>query len=66
MLRVVVAEGLDLCVRARKLDQQILEQNMAAQGWTGPRSGTPYLWVQEQYDSDLAAWEVRARKALMP
>jgi hypothetical protein len=60
-LRVLLCEGLDLCVRARKLDTQILAGNMADQGWTGTRSGTPWLWVQEQYDTDLADWEKRAR-----
>ncbi|MGJ4855529.1 hypothetical protein ACN6KF_003000 [Labrys sp. La1] len=29
------------------------------------RSGTIALWVQEQYDTDLADWERRARRALM-
>jgi len=29
------------------------------------RSGTIALWVQEQYERDLAEWEKRARIALM-
>lgn len=28
------------------------------------RSGTAALWVQDQYDRDLADWERRAREAL--
>jgi len=28
------------------------------------RSATVYLWIQEQYDKDLADWESRARKHL--
>ena len=28
------------------------------------RSGTVMLWVQEQYETDLADWERRARSAL--
>jgi hypothetical protein len=28
------------------------------------RSATPALWLREQYDNDLAAWEAKARKAL--
>lgn len=29
------------------------------------RSGTVPLWLNDQYDKDLADWEARARKALM-
>ena len=64
LAQTLLSEALDLCLRARKLDTQILERNMADQGWTGPRSGTPWLWVQQQYDTDLAEWEARAKKAL--
>ena len=53
---------MDLCVRARKLD--------AATPHPGddpfmPRSATPALWVTEQYDNDLAAWEAKARAVLV-
>lgn len=60
----MVAEGLDLCVRARKIDQMALERDMAEIGWTGTRSGTPHLWMMEQYDKDLAAWEEKCRSYL--
>lgn len=70
--KALLSEGLDLCVRARKLDQA-LTTAMAAGGVGGdrPRQGagtrslTPALWVQDQYDSDLADWERRARHHLM-
>jgi hypothetical protein len=29
------------------------------------RSGTLSLWIQEQYETDVAAWERRARQHLM-
>lgn len=29
------------------------------------RSGTVPLWLNDQYDRDLADWEARARKALL-
>jgi hypothetical protein len=54
-------EAIDLSIRARKLD--------AAMPRPGddplmPRSATPALWVLEQYDNDLAAWEAKARALL--
>lgn len=52
-VRKLLAEGLDLCVRGRKLDQV---EGVGA---------TPWLWVQEQYEKDLIAWEDRTRKALL-
>jgi len=64
-LSVLLSEGLDLCVRARKMDEPIIA--LEAEWKKNPhmtRSATPALWVQEQYDNDLAAWETRARKAL--
>lgn len=30
-----------------------------------PRSLTMHLWVQDQYDKDLAEWQVKARAHLM-
>lgn len=66
-IAVLLSEGLDLCVRARKLDEAALQKNMEDIGYiSSTRSLTPRLWVQEQYDSDLVDWETRARKALMP
>lgn len=67
-LETLLCEGLDLCVRARKLDEGLLVKSMKDNcGYREPegtRSITPWLWTQEQYDSDLAEWEIRARKAL--
>lgn len=63
----LLSEGLDLCVRARKLDEQserALEAGMGRTFPEGTRCGTPALWVQELYDNDLAAWESRAQAAL--
>lgn len=65
-IRVLLSEGLDLCIRARKLDDALLVKNMTDHfGYIPPtRSLTPWVWTQEQYDRDLADWETRARKAL--
>jgi hypothetical protein len=60
-LSVLVSEALDLCVRARKLDNPI--PRTRDDPWMC-RSATPALWLREQYDNDLAAWEAKARKAL--
>lgn len=63
--RGLLSEALDLCVRARKLDEPVIALKEA---WdrdsTMTRSATPALWVQDQYDTDLAEWEERARKVL--
>lgn len=64
----LLSEGLDLCVRARKLDDNLkgaLEAGSVGierphQG-AGTRSLTPALWVLDQYDTDAADWEKRAR-----
>lgn len=84
----LLSEGLDLCVRARRLDAQdrtnaSLEASSDPEEWqasggfarhvkrnnlTYPhqplltRSATIPLWVQEQYEKDLADWESKARK----
>lgn len=83
-LRGVLSEGLNLCVRARKLDAQQrtndivdiaggeidLERYAPRHNWLHPdapvntRCATVHLWVQDQYDTDLAAWERRARTTL--
>lgn len=83
--RELLSEGLDMCVRARKLDAQQRTNDMvgAARGEFDldryaarhnardperpilTRSATIPLWVQEQYERDLADWERRARHALM-
>lgn len=90
-IRDLLSEGLDLCVRARKMDAidrrnstlsisqdpekwirtGAFDRHVARHNAVNPdapistRSGTIALWVQEQYDSDLADWERRARRALM-
>ena len=63
--RDLLSEGLDLCVRARKLDDPViaLEPEWEKNPYM-TRSATPALWVQDQYDNDLADWETRARKTL--
>lgn len=64
-IRLLLSEGLDLCVRARKMDQaerDLVEWQMRNSHVT--KSGTLPLWAQEQYERDLADWEARARRAL--
>lgn len=68
----LLSEGLDLCVRARKLDRSLTDaldagsvgKERPLQG-SGTRSLTPALWVLDQYDSDVEDWEQRARRHLM-
>lgn len=67
-LAELLSEGLDLCVRARKLDEQIQRALEAGMGRIFPgntRCGTLALWVQEAYDKDLAEWEAKAQTALL-
>lgn len=59
----LLSEGLDLCVRAKKLDADINAMTNVIDG--GTRCGTPALWHLDHYDHDLADWEARARKALL-
>lgn len=63
-LATLLSEGLDLCVRARKLDETVGSMIATPRDGVMTRSGTPALWVMDQYDRDLADWETRARKAL--
>jgi len=73
MLEDLLSEGLDLCVRARKIDQALAEKavrdrfpsSAALYPEEYSKSGTAYMWVQEQYDTDLAEWEARARRFLL-
>jgi hypothetical protein len=91
LCRELLAEGLDLCVRARGLDARdrrecTLAASVDPQGWVesgqfdrhvarhnierpeapiATRSATVRLWEQDQYDTDLAAWEAKARKHMM-
>ena len=63
MCRVLLSEALDLCVRAQSLDRQA---DMALQAGHGEmRCGTPALWVQDQYVTDLSTWETRTRAFLI-
>lgn len=66
-LAEILSEGLDLCIRARGLDDQIERAIQAGMGRIFPGStscATPAIWVQQQYDADLAAWEVKAKAAM--
>lgn len=89
--RELLSEGLDLCVRARKMDAMdrreatlaisgdpdawqadgTFDRYVARHNISNPdqpiatRSGTVPLWLNDQYDKDLADWERRARQALM-
>lgn len=66
-LAELLSEGLDLCARARKLDEQVdraLQADMGRIYPEGTRCMTPALWVQEQYETDLCEWEKRAKAAL--
>lgn len=63
----LVHEALNLVVRARKLDEAILAVECKKLGSYHPdhmRCGTPHLWLMDQYDTDLAAWEAKAKTAL--
>lgn len=86
----LLSEGLDLCIRARKMDAQERTNSSIAASLDGEqweasggfarhatrhnimfpdeplmtRSATLPLWVQEQYEKDLAQWERKARKHL--
>lgn len=67
-LAVIVSEGLDLCIRARELDAQIERALQAGMGRIfpeGTRCATPAIWVQQQYDADLAAWEAKAKESMI-
>lgn len=56
----------DAWVASGRFDAHVKRHN-----WTNPdqpiatRSGTVMLWVQDQYEKDLADWERRARRHLM-
>lgn len=67
-LAEILSEGLDLCVRARGLDEQVQRALQAGMGRVFPQSTRcvkPALWVQEQYDTDLAMWETKARATML-
>lgn len=62
----LLSEALDLCVRARRLDEMTdaaLERHMRAEH--GPTASmTIPLWAEDQYRCDLEEWEAKARAAL--
>ena len=88
--RSLLSEGLDLCVRARKLDAQdrtntSVEWSSDGAAWEASgrfeqhairhnvvfpdtpmmtKSATLPLWVLDQYEKDLAAWERKGRAHL--
>jgi len=67
-LAETLSEGLDLCVRAKEIDAQIERALQAGMGRIFPEStrcATPALWVQQQYDTDLDAWEKKARQVMI-
>jgi hypothetical protein len=86
---LLLSQGLDLCVRARKMDaqdrtaaqmaisdapQEWWDENIEARAARhnaifpdqpmSTKCGTLALWVQDQYEKDLADWERRARHFL--
>lgn len=65
--RELLAEALDLAVRARTIDEQVKQADMDSvyEPYGRPKSLTPHLWVLDQYDQDLADWEKRSREFLM-
>lgn len=63
--RSLLSEGLDLCVRARKLDDaDKAVREFQRETPDATRCATVPLWVADQYERDLADWERRAREAL--
>ena len=89
--RTLLSEGLDLCVRARKMDAQhranaTVKWSAYGEEWEksgafkkcaemnnrdsphkpmATKSATMYVWMQEQYDLDLHAWDKRSREHLL-
>lgn len=83
-LAQMLSDGLDLCVRARRLDtidrtnvmietlHGGIDMERAAPRLNAITPHTPYetrsltipLWVEDQFQKDLAAWEAGARKLL--
>ena len=90
-LEKLLSEGLDLCVRARKMDEMDRREATLAvssdpEEWVSSgmfdkyvemnnrhrpdqkiasKSITVAVWLQEQYDTDLADWERRSRSFLV-
>lgn len=78
-----LSKGLDLCVRARRLDAQDrtnimtetfpgIDMTRAAPRLNAVFPDTPYetrsatipVWIQQQYDTDLTAWEADTQRML--
>lgn len=65
-LAALLSEGLDLCIRARKLDDVMAQHLDRETGlYSLTRCYTPAVWVQQQYDDDLADWERRAKATMI-
>lgn len=68
-LAEILSEGLDLCVRARKLDDPVKKLPVGHPenecDYPVMVCATPVIWAQDQYDTDLADWEKRARTMLV-
>ena len=63
--RELLSQGLDLCVRARRMDQRAQELlDWQSRNPHITKSATLPLWAEEQYQTDLAEWENAARAAL--
>lgn len=64
-VRLALSEGLDLCVRARRMDEAEKErQDLYMRDPNMTRSLTIPLWAEDQYQTDLAAWEAKARSLM--
>ncbi len=64
VLEHLLNEGLNLCVRARWLDKMDKAQAESDVRGGLTKSFTAQLWVLEQYDKDLEAWEQKTRAIL--
>ncbi len=52
-------------VKSGRFDEHVRRHNIHYPDQSiAPKSATIHLWVQEQYDTDLAAWERNARHHL--
>jgi hypothetical protein len=64
-VELLLSEGLDLCVRARKMaDADADWRRWQSSNPHISKSGTLPIWAEDQYQRDLADWEQRARAAL--
>jgi hypothetical protein len=53
-------------VESGQFDRHVARHNIVRpEAPISTRSATVRLWEQDQYDTDLAAWEAKARKHLM-